>query len=533
MARHHDYPSSSINLHNEVGFNHLHPFGGLSASAYAAKAEGHLRGNDRWSTRSIHKTQVKSLIAAFASLAAIIFLILICRSIRSRAQSWVITRKLSSDGDDSDAESDRLVICEDSDVEDLEHADQQSPGSPLSPPKAKKAKVEVDESEAHSSVEEEESESESDDNEPSTSAGQKRKRKAPAPSPKTPSDEGTMSPPRSDEELEVASALLDLQEALEAAGESPSGAEESPAASPPSAAPVHVPTPSASKAQLSAPTLFQLLLQPVKRPLPSAPPSLAPTQVVKPAPGATVGVEGTGDAVTSTSSAPLPDEEEPSTSAAAGEGAAPPRPRVHPYYRIPTVDPALRGVKRFIPEQTVNYGFANERVCTQLKRIRSILLEETLAPVHLNELAQVTSEVLAYVFFRERVSTKDMSPSVATRNLGRRFMELDHALAALQVLGEPASGEWWERVVSVIPDDTLSPSGYEPRHGIAAERAHLGLMKRLHRALRILKTGVRLPEKETISLKRELLFSDHIPSNFKHSRWDPFRDDDMDFDETS
>ncbi|KAL8446349.1 hypothetical protein Emed_005086 [Eimeria media] len=520
-----------INLHTEVGFNHLYSSGGLSASPYAAKAEGHLRGNDRWSTRSFHETQVRSLIAAFASLTAIIFLILICRSVRSRAQ-WVITRKLSSDGDDSDSDPDGLIICEDPGEEEPGDSAEPAPQVLLTPPKAKKPKVEAggEHSGAPILVE---SESESDDDQPSTSAGKKRKRKVRAPPSQTPSDEGSVSPSRSDEELEAANALLDLQQSVAAAGEVPLGAEESSIALPPSDAPVHGPTTSAGASQKLAPIVIQSLTGRIAVLVPFGS-KLAPTDLGTPTPGAAPGVQGTGVSVTSTSLATSSDGEEPSTSSAAGESAVSPQGPVHPYYRIPRVDPEHKGVRRFRPELTTEFSMAFSNPFRQLKRMRRLLSEETLSSLELEELAQVTAETLCFAYYYERDSTAAEKPSRAAHILGRRFLVLDAAIAALQVLEEPACGEWWNRVVNVIPDDTPEdPAAYIPALSGPAARFHMDLVKRLHRALQILKTGKRLPPKETIALKRDLFCSPHSPANYRRPVWDGWREDDGRFPGTS
>ncbi|KAL8446348.1 hypothetical protein Emed_005085 [Eimeria media] len=453
------------------------------------------------------------------------------RSIRSRAQ-WVITRKLSSDGDDSDSDSDGLIICEDSEEEEPGDSAQQSTQALLTPPKAKKAKVEGGEGhdEAHSSVE---SESGSDDDQPSTSAGQKRKRKARAPSSETPSGEGSVSPPRGDEELEAANALLDLQQSLMASGEVPLGAEESSAAALPSDAPVHGPPTSAGASQLLAPVLIQPLTQPITILVPFGL-TLVPTHVALPTPGAVLVVEGTGVSVASTSPTPLPGEEEPSTSSAAGESAASPGPPVHPFYRIPAVNPLDRGVRRFKRERTTEFRIAFSKISHQLARMRSLLSKQTLGSMDLDDLAQVTGELLSYTYHYERASTARESPSVASRILGRRFLVLDAIIVALHVLGEPACGEWWDRIMDAIPDDTPEdPAAYTPSRFTPAAHFHVELMRRLHSALRVLKTGKRLSQAETIAIKRDLFCSPYSPASFRESRWDPWREDDKDFGGTS
>ncbi|KAL8441574.1 hypothetical protein Emag_007054 [Eimeria magna] len=187
-----------------------------------------------------------------------------------------------------------LVVCEVSGEEGPAASDSESLQVPLKPPKAKRAKVEG--GRRHSgarSLVEDESKPESDDDQPSATAGRKRKRKARALFLETPPDEGPESPSRSEGELEAASALLELHHSLAAAGEVPLGAEESSAASLRSDAPINGPATSARASQMSAPTLLQLLLQPVKLSLSSAPASVA-TDGGASTPGEPVGVVARG-----------------------------------------------------------------------------------------------------------------------------------------------------------------------------------------------------------------------------------------------
>ncbi|KAL8271549.1 hypothetical protein Esti_004584 [Eimeria stiedai] len=592
----------------------------------ATKAKEHRRGSDLRYRPSLYKTQLKNLLAVFASVTAIIFLILVCSSVRSRTHSRVATRKLSTDGDLSDSGSDHLVICEESGEETTDHSNPQSPLAPLKPPDAKKARVEAGEKlgGAQSSFEEKSKSESDDDDQPSTSAGRRRKRRARAAPSETSLDEDPQSPTRSEAELEAASALLALQEALAATGEGTVVARESRAGSPPTHAPIHGPTPSAGASQMSAPTLLQVLLQPIKTSLPfasavvptppSAPSSAAtpggegtasqmsvpiplklllqpvktslpfasavvPSTPSAPSSAATPGGEGTASQMSaptllqlllqpvktsspsasavvpstpsapsfaarlgadgtstltstlavSASSVPSSDGEQPSTSSAAGASAAASRLRVHPYYRVPRVDPTHRGVKRFKPELATHPGVAFTNICSQLKRMRRLLVQEALGPLQLGELSQATTELLSSVYHFERTSTREESPSAAARILGRRFLELDVIIAALQLLEVPACGQWWNRIVDVIPDDTLALSSYFAAHADVAECFHIDLVKRLHSALRTLKTGARLPEGETIQLKRKLFCSRHSPSNFKVSTWDIWRADDREF----
>ncbi|KAL8430818.1 hypothetical protein ACSSS7_005701 [Eimeria intestinalis] len=517
-------PGLQHNIYNNISSTWRHPQGGSSAASYATKGEGHPRGND---TPSAPKVQLKILFAALTSATVIIFLILACRFVR--APSWVVTRKLSSH-DLSGSGSHRQTICEDSGDETPEDADPKPPQAPLEPPKPKKAKVEAAGGlRGAQSVVEEESTSGSDDERPSTSAGRKRKRKAGAPPSGTATPQGPESPARSEGELEAASALLSLQHSLAVASEPSMVAGEPSPASAPSDAPIQVPVTSVGASQTLGPAPMQVLFKPVTVLLPFAI-AFVPSDPSAPTSAVTVGAEGTQASAPSTSSAAPSDGEQPSTSSAAEAGADSPEERLHPYYRTPTVDPQYLSIPRFRPEDVTDPELVFTQAYSPLRKMRHLLGRATLGPAQLNELAELATRSLSSIFYLERAPTRNERPSLAARNLGRRFLLLDGVIATLEVLKVPVRGQWWDQITSVIPDDTLEDeAAYIPRLSYEATRFNKKLIHKLHRALRILKTGRRISAKETIAIKRMLFCSYYSPNNFRSPRWEPWRQDDRDF----
>ncbi|KAL8436651.1 hypothetical protein ACSSS7_001581 [Eimeria intestinalis] len=369
--------------------------------------------------------------------------------------------------------------------------------------------------------------SESDDEKPSTNAGRKRKRKAGTTLPKIPTAEGPESPARSEVELEAANALLSLHEKL--AARDGASLEESTGASLPSDAPSHDTTrdspASAGTSHISGDALIHMLLQPVKISLPSLT-ALVPTGASAPMPAATVGAKGTEVPPLSASTSAFSEEQQSSTSSAEEASPIPSGPRTHPYYRVPTVDSKLLEVRRFIPEQATSYGLAFTNLRSQLRRLRELLVKETLDPTQLDEVAQRVTNILSCMYHYDRVPTEAESPSIATRSLGRRFLALDAVVASLNLLGESACGPWWEQIMDVIPEDTREYATTSTR---PASLFHKNLLEKLNRALHILKTGKRLSEEETIEIKRALFLSPYKPANFKDPQWDPWREDDKNF----
>ncbi|KAL8448291.1 hypothetical protein Emed_003821 [Eimeria media] len=456
---------------------------------------------------------------------ALLFLISLCRSFSTKQADLLLAgRKLAFDDDHEEQ-----TICKSSDEDTLNESDSRSPQTSLSA-------SELPGEPSHSG-DENDSKSESEDAQPSTSEGRPRKRRASElhlgfvqskDKQQTPSEEVHESVERSEEEMEAANALLTLHESFGMLSESTAIVQETSWASVGSTAPalspyVLVPIRAASTAasQVTASSLHELLGHPVRVHLPTAPALSSAVASVTAA-----GLEGSGVSVGDARTGTLSEEERPSTSSAVETAAACSEPRVHPYYRIPSVNPLYKGVRRFQPERAKSFAFANLKTCVQLNKMRMLLAEDQLLPIQLNELARVTYELLSYVFYYETFSTKRLVPSVASRILGRRYLFLDAAVAALQVLEEPLSQPWWEEIVSAIPDDTAEGLLYAPARHTPATIFHRDLLKKLHWALRVLKTGTRLSEEETIGLKRKLFCSRFSPSAFKESKWDPWREDD-------
>ncbi|KAL8442142.1 hypothetical protein Emag_006624 [Eimeria magna] len=483
-----------------------------------------------------YRAQSKASFAVFASVTAILFLILVCQSVRTRRDSWILTRRLSDDADSPRSSPDSRVLCVDSGEEAPEELSPTTRQTSLSAPKAKKARAEAggERSAPSSPADENDSTSEGEGVQPLTSEGRLRKRRASElysgfarskDKHQTSSEEVPESPERGEEELEAASALLSLQDSLATVFEpktilpEPTLASAGPSVLP---APAYVVSPmlatSTGAFQMAASNLLQIVVQPVQIFLP-----LTTGFVPAEARGAFVGARLNGDstrASTGSASAHAPlNEEGPSPSLAVAAAAPCSGPRAHPYYRIPRVDPFHKGMRRFNREHATSAAFAFSNTHVHLRKMRILLSEEQLSLPQLDELARLAAEVLSHIYHHERHSTRESKPSNATQALGRRYLLLDSAIAALQVLEEPLGGPWWERIVSVIPDDTVAEPAYTSGRLRRASPLLVELMKKLHRALRILKAGIRLSQEETISLKRSLFFSPSAPRNLRNPRF--------------
>ncbi|KAL8425878.1 hypothetical protein Efla_007751 [Eimeria flavescens] len=470
---------------------------------------------------------LKAAFAAFASLTAAVFIIAVCRFfLKDQAGSLIGSRRLSTDGYPSDHEL--LQICEDTGDGSDDFGRGESPPAPdqqrTSVKSAKRARMDPD---TGHSEEDYASDTETHDDEPSTSTGRGRRRRAPAlqslPLPgaqvkEASDDEGPQATGLSPE-LEAAQALLQLHDIAARVSGTPATHSDSPL---PPTRPVSADgsvievlsgaSPSYSP-QMTAHQLSELLLQPQSLSQTSRSPEESFNSDASNEAGASSGEFGGSS-----------DTGQPGTSAA-GVAAF----REHAFYRTPTVLPQYRDLKLFNPEATRSFGLAFTQPLRRLLDLRKKLSQDTLSPAQLSELADRSTELLAYLYHYEDYPAMDRRNHLAVRTLGMRYLILDAIVCALQVLGVPIEGPWWNAITRRIPDEAAKLSGFRPYPRQRAQTFHHELLRKLVAALQTLKTGNRLSRDETIALKRMLFCSEFSPANFKRPRWNPWRQDDKDF----
>ncbi|KAL8273230.1 hypothetical protein Esti_002846 [Eimeria stiedai] len=136
------------------------------------------------------------------------------------------------------------------------------------------------------------------------------------------------------------------------------------------------------------------------------------------------------------------------------------------------------------------------------------------------------SLVVKYLLFRHGSPLPVVNPSQTADKLAMRYMCLDALVSLLQLLGPALAPHlWWDTFVRWIPTD------YQPRSSGSQVRRTIEyreLCSRLSNALNKLKQGQRLPEEETVRLKRDILAAQG-PGVFKHRKWDFWRHDDAEY----
>ncbi|KAL8438763.1 hypothetical protein Efla_003055 [Eimeria flavescens] len=225
--------------------------------------------------------------------------------------------------------------------------------------------------------------------------------------------------------------------------------------------------------------------------------------------------------------APAP-EEQPSTSSAVSMPADSKPSSGHPFYRTPMVKPADQGVLRFHS----NLQVPTSRFYPLMNEARALLVLPSLSSEQLDQLALVMQQLVSYGYHYERRSMSGERRGRVCQVFARRYFLLDTVLAGLSVLGESASGPWWEAFAGAVSHEADERQGGSRMKFLPVSR-NRDLANRLGEALEILKAGKRLFAEETVNLKRELLFPPAAPRGFSRRRWDAWRKDDGDYRSTS
>lgn len=199
-------------------------------------------------------------------------------------------------------------------------------------------------------------------------------------------------------------------------------------------------------------------------------------------------------------------------------------PDTHLFYRLPVVQPgAITG--RFSPARALfpcnrmaSLGFAQLATARFLLSKPEITTEEA-------EVLVTDSEMLVGRIMQElETPVAPRKVSRAVEKLGRLFLYLDAVVSIIDVVGAPMDPDaWWPEVASRIFPETVYNTGPFARHLPIQPSA---LATRLSSALQILKTRARLSCEETVQLKRELLCNPHGVRDFKHKKWNSWREDD-------
>lgn len=187
---------------------------------------------------------------------------------------------------------------------------------------------------------------------------------------------------------------------------------------------------------------------------------------------------------------------------------------VHPYVRLPTVQPGVtpRPWRRHV---VTSYLMHERSSRPLLLEMRKLLLQPDLGANGVEKL-MTNAELLAN-FAIKRLKKRCISrkPCEMVRDRGLRFMIMNTLHSAAQVVS-PRRPPWWGDVADATLTDLSSPSSSRP------DAFNMMLARDLTTALEKYKAGgAPLPE-DVISIKRRLFLSKpYLPS-----AWNPWREDD-------
>lgn len=206
------------------------------------------------------------------------------------------------------------------------------------------------------------------------------------------------------------------------------------------------------------------------------------------------------------------------------QGAAPPMPPcTHPYYRLPVVLP-YRNMKTFNADFAFSEVNMRSHAFLNLAQVRALLAQPQLTASDVENVI-TNCEVIAGRLFNDLQLPRGMeSPGAAVAYLGSLYVYMEALLCAIQVIGPPMNASaWWPQLAAKVPPERVFASRRPGKEELGARAA---LATQLSAALQLLKKGIRLGEKETVEIKRAIFCSEYAVVQFKHRRWDPWRDDD-------
>ncbi|CDJ34566.1 uncharacterized protein EMH_0091080 [Eimeria mitis] len=155
------------------------------------------------------------------------------------------------------------------------------------------------------------------------------------------------------------------------------------------------------------------------------------------------------------------------------------------------------------------------------------LAKPSLTPEELEKLTYDAERLSAFLAY-DIPPEEDTPLLIVAEYLGLRFLIMDVIVATLQLLGEPASGTWWERATGNIRLEF--PCQREMiLHLRVKTHYDKTLCRHLTAALRVLVSGRRPSEEDLLKIKRMLFCSHHSPRRFRGILFEKWRRDEEEF----
>ena len=197
----------------------------------------------------------------------------------------------------------------------------------------------------------------------------------------------------------------------------------------------------------------------------------------------------------------------------------------HPFYRLPVLDEGVRTAPLMFQGSCGSSGRLG-RVHQCLLTLHYLLLEKSWSEEEAMRAIASAAYLGEFLLGKHTNPLSSLSPFRASYLLGRRYIIFDALFSTIQVLGAPEETlQSWKALIKEIP---FALSFRHRRDYGEQFGENLQLCYRLYEALTLLKDGVRPSPKETVYLKRAILYN--MPStDFGTPKYDPWRDADSEW----
>lgn len=192
----------------------------------------------------------------------------------------------------------------------------------------------------------------------------------------------------------------------------------------------------------------------------------------------------------------------------------------HPFARLPVVR-GRRGPYYVDFEGALFAENVTQNPLPLLRLVHGLLSQQEIAGEQLEFLATLGSKLAAHATKFHRLGLRYATPSRACERLGTRFLVLDAVVSTAIVLEQKVSLQLWRRFVSTISHEYPKPPASMTNRGRRFFLANFAVL--LSNAVKTLKMGFRPSAEELVLLKRMLFCAPYSPPRYKAEGYDAWR----------
>ncbi|KAL8440107.1 hypothetical protein Efla_001988 [Eimeria flavescens] len=205
----------------------------------------------------------------------------------------------------------------------------------------------------------------------------------------------------------------------------------------------------------------------------------------------------------------------------------------HPFYRMPEVPESVaQAALEMVPDVTGLPRSDGKILAQELNTARIILAKPAVTASDVQALLNCATRLIDFASAHMSKPLRGRKCSDFLKGLSMRFFVADTLYCVCDVVG-PAikKGLWWDKLMSQM----LAPSPmWSPKYmgsGLVASRRQLA--ERLISAFDLYSAGRRPAAREVVQMKQEIFCGDYVIPEFKDFWWNPWREADKEFQESS